>query len=118
MRTFAPLIPTAAALTADTQREIFFYLCLIVIAAVALAIVALLMRRMLLRHQDTGESFTLADLRRLHEQGQLSDDEYEAARKRLIAHQRALLRQTDDEKNLNGHADKDADADPPAGPSA
>ncbi len=117
MQTLATFIPTPLALNAQIQREIFFYLGIIVGAAVVLVIVALVVRRFMLGRHDPGESFTLSDMRRLHQQGQLSDEEYEAARKRLIAHQRAAMNMTGSEKNPGLQADNDADADPTAGKS-
>ncbi|MCC6683243.1 MAG: hypothetical protein IT445_20290 [Phycisphaeraceae bacterium] len=117
MPTLAPFIPSIAALSAQTQRQIFFYLGMIVIAAIVLVAVALVVRRLMLGRHEPGESFTLSDVRRLHQEGQLSDEEFEAARKRLIAQQRAAMNMAGDKKNLDPHADKDADADPPAGMS-
>ncbi|MHC4995789.1 MAG: SHOCT domain-containing protein [Planctomycetota bacterium] len=35
-------------------------------------------------HGDASEAFTLSDLRRLHQQGQLSDDEFERAKQALL----------------------------------
>lgn len=74
-------------------QEIYWWLSAIVIAALALAIVGLIVRRLVMGpKEDKGnEGFMLADLRRLRREGNLSDEEYRSARTTMIAQGRALL---------------------------
>lgn len=51
---------------------------------IVLAVVVFIIRKLLFREPETSENFTLADLRRLHREGQLSDEEYETAKIALI----------------------------------
>lgn len=63
----------------------------IVLAVVVLALVVLLglivllyRRRFMSSRRERTHSFTLADIRRMHRQGQLTDEEYESMRQAVI----------------------------------
>ncbi len=70
---------------ADALLRIFFWLA-VMLAVVAVGIFILRWARRRLNAAADGQptSFTLADLRRMHREGQLDDAEYEAARRQLI----------------------------------
>lgn len=123
------------AQSAATRQEawsILTGLSLIVAAGVAAAIVGFIIWRRFTRDTEPtvtpDTAFTLADLRRLHREGQLSDEEFERARAAIIAQTRAALARKDGRSRpdeLNGEADsatnlEDSDKDPdddPANPS-
>ena len=79
--------------------NILIALALLVVLSVAVIILGVVIfRTARKRIEDPGgeESFTLSDLRRLHNQGQLTDAEFERAKAAMIARQRAATdRKTD-----------------------
>lgn len=80
----------------DFSKDIFLWLGVIVGSAVVLGIIAMILRKLLLG--DPGPppvGFTLADLRRLHEQGELDDEEFAQAKGRMLAQGRAMLHEPD-----------------------
>lgn len=92
---------TLLAQQSDKQafsKEVLFWLGAIVVAAVVLGFIALWLRKALTREVEPGPSlgFTLADLREMHEQGELSDEEFEAAKGKMLAKSRADLENHDD----------------------
>ncbi|MEX1016856.1 MAG: SHOCT domain-containing protein [Phycisphaeraceae bacterium] len=60
------------------------------VAVVVLGVVAMLVRRWMLKDDQPGTrpGFTLADMRRMHAAGDLSDEEYERARAALLGEAR------------------------------
>ena len=107
MTALPDLSPLLAA-SAQAQRAIFVYLAVIVAAAVAVVAVALVVRKLLLRSPQATEAFTLSDIRRLHAEGELSDEEFEATRKLMIAkHKATMLDDEGDKKNPPDEPDKD-----------
>ena len=84
--------------TGDFPLGVTLMLAAIVAAAVVVIVVALICRRVVNRRigepSNTGP-FTLGDLRRMHQAGQLSDAEFERARKAMIARNRAMLNTPD-----------------------
>lgn len=71
-------------------RRIWLLLAAIIVLAILLGIVALWLRKQLLTPPDqplTG--FTLQDLREMHAQGQLSDEELAAAEEKALARSRS-----------------------------
>ena len=88
--------------------DIFVNLLLIVVAAVALVIVGLVVHRMVVgsARAREEEGSTLSDLRRMHREGQLTDEEFERAKSALIAHSQARFR---------GDGREDASEPPPDG---
>ncbi len=63
---------------------LFWSLVLIIILLVLFGAVALYRRWMNADDTSAGEGFTLSDLRRLHKAGQMTDEEFEKAKKILI----------------------------------
>lgn len=86
------------------SRDILWWLGVLVLAAVVMALAGLLLRKVLLRPDETVEDqgFTLADMRRLHEQGELSDEEFKAARALMIARSRAMMNAQDERGRTDG----------------
>lgn len=78
------------------SNDIFLWLGVIVAAAVVLGVIALILRRVLMGdHAPPPIGFTLADLRQLHENGELSDEEFAQAKGRMLAQSRAMLDDTE-----------------------
>lgn len=84
--------------TGDFPLGITLMLVAIVASAIVVIVVALICRRIFNRKigdPSNTEPFTLGDLRRMHQAGQLSDSEFERARKGMIARHRAMLNTSD-----------------------
>jgi hypothetical protein len=62
---------------------------------------------------DSDEGFTLADLRRLHREGQLSDEEFERAQEQIIAVARSKPSKKDAPKTKGAQTPKSRGAEPP-----
>lgn len=97
--------------TAANVADILFYLGVIIAAAIVLVIVGVIVRK---RYQDDDApamptAFTLADLREMHQQGQLTDAEFDRARKAMIARSRAAYQgdQADDDDQPQHTEDPD-----------
>ncbi len=79
-----------------------FYALLIVALAVLLGLVALAVRKKLTQPGEAdasaGMGFTLADLRRMHDAGEIDDAEFARAKAKMLAHARAGL--GDDDEDL------------------
>lgn len=76
-----------SARTARAQDDIWFYLIVLVIAAVVIAVIGLVARKYLSDPIDASEGeavFDLSELRRLHRQGQLTDEEFQAAKAAVL----------------------------------
>lgn len=68
-------------------------IAIMVFLIVGFAVIAIVKRRAE-SYRDAGEPvvpFTLHDLRKLHEEGQLTDEEFEKARGRIVAMSKAAL---------------------------
>lgn len=92
MRTPSPTKPIT--LLAESGKyspyEVMFWLGVIVALAVVLGVVAMALRkRMLAKDEAPPLGFTLKDLRRLHAEGQLSDEELAQAEARTLARTRS-----------------------------
>lgn len=71
---------------AQTDSGLFIWLIVLVVLLLGAGVGVVWVRRRLSPHEDFhGEGFTLGDLRRLHKEGKLSDDEFERAKSGLIA---------------------------------
>jgi len=77
----------------DQQQQILFWLLVLVAVATVLGVGALILLRRLRHTEEPGPKlgFTLADLREMHAQGQLSDAEFEAAKAKMLARSRRDL---------------------------
>ncbi len=74
--------------------EVMIWLGVLLVAAVLIGVIGYMLRKRLLGGDDGEETiqpFTLADLRRLHREGQLSDEEYERAKAAMIAQTRSAF---------------------------
>ncbi len=67
--------------------DILFWLAVIVVASVVTIVVGLAVRRKMIGTDHSGEpeAFTISDLRRMHRQGHLTDEEFERGKAGLIA---------------------------------
>ncbi len=78
---------------------------LIIAAAILMGMLSLAIRKRLLKpdEPDAGGvmGFTLADLRQMHAEGQMTDAEFTQAKRRLIANARAEF--ADDEEDADDH---------------
>ncbi|MEZ6193043.1 MAG: SHOCT domain-containing protein [Phycisphaerales bacterium] len=76
-----------SARTARAQGDIWFYLGVLVVAAVVIAVIGLIARKYLSEPIEASEGeavFDLSELRKLHRHGQLTDDEFEAAKAAVL----------------------------------
>lgn len=71
--------------------QVYFWLGVIVVLAFVLGFLALWLRKKLIEQRDDQPlmGFTLKDLRELHAQGQLSDEELAAAEEKALARSRS-----------------------------
>lgn len=93
---------TGSQLTPEHSRGVMVGLFWLVVASVVLGIVFWLIRRWFTREDDPGLSlgFTLDDLRQMHERGELTDEEFELARKKMLAKGRQMM--ADDDTSQEG----------------
>ena len=85
-----PLLPLRYAGLAqqglsDQSTDILWSLGYLALAVLALVVVSLALRKLLLRQQTPEAGLTLGELRKMRDSGQLSDEEFEAARQAVIA---------------------------------
>ena len=76
-----------SARTVRAQNDVWFYLVVLVAAGVVIAVIGLIARKYLSGPIEASEGeavFDLSELRRLHRQGQLTDDEFEAAKAAVL----------------------------------
>ena len=80
--------------TGRTAMEVLWNVALIIVAVAVVIVVALVARRWLLGSSSEKtelEGFTLADMRAMHERGELSDEEWQATRQALLSRGRQAL---------------------------
>ena len=71
--------------SAENTSSIFVVMIFLLLAVVALFVgVAWARKRMNPNEDFHGEGFTLADLRQMHKEGKLSDEEFERARVKMV----------------------------------
>ena len=88
------------AQSSRTQQstEIFWILAILVAVAIVTSLIILIIRRAYLREDaPEPEGFTLSDLRRMHKDGKLSDEEFDAAKGLVV------------ERSVEGLSDDDTD---------
>jgi len=79
-----PSFPFAQS-TAESSSSILVVSILLLFAVVALFVGVAWARKRMNPNEDVhGEGFTLADLRQMHKEGKLSDDEFERARAKMV----------------------------------
>ncbi|MEM1110008.1 MAG: SHOCT domain-containing protein [Planctomycetota bacterium] len=80
----------------NNPREVFFWAGVLVVAAALVALAFMLIRKRLRALDDEPAAinpmgFTLADLREMHAQGQMSDEEFDFAKRKMLARTKAQL---------------------------
>lgn len=114
--------PTYAQTLNNDQRNRIFFWCGVLLAASVIIVLAFwILRRKLMAEDDDpgagtmGLGFSLSDLRKMHEDGQLTDDEFIYAKRKLVAKARANLTGPGDDPDAENDpvfidpADKDSD---------
>ncbi len=75
----------AALAQEDPSVSVFFWSLPLIGLVIALFVITTFVRKRLAREDDVhGEGFTLSDLRRMHQKGQMTDQEFERARAALL----------------------------------
>ncbi len=94
------LAQQSAASSALNPYAVLGWAAVVLVAMGLLGVIALAVRRRLLRPEapDAAGSmgFTLAGLREMHAKGQLTDEEFDHAKRRLIANARSRMADDDD----------------------
>lgn len=83
----SPQLRLGLAAIADNLTSLYLWLAATVVLLMVVGLVAAAILKRLRAPADVamGPGFSLADLRRLRDQGQLKDEEYERAKKRVLA---------------------------------
>lgn len=94
----ALLARTGATSFSHAERSIFIGLAVILTLVLVVILAAVIIHKIATRdqdnaHQSLSAGFSLDDLRKLHRAGQMSDEEFEAAKTLVIARSRKLLDQ-------------------------
>lgn len=111
---------------AENMSRVLFWCAVLVGAALLLALIFLLIRKRLASMDDESPTmgnpmgFTLADLRQMHAEGQISDEEFDFAKRKMAARAKAQLDPTaeDDEPEFIDLGDGLTPPTPPAAPRA
>ena len=71
----------------DASAQILWILGIVVVLAVVLGVVAWIVRKITLGSDDDAATpgLTLSDLRQMHREGQMTDEEFEAAKRLVVA---------------------------------
>lgn len=119
MLTGLPLCTPILSNGKHAMSEIYLWLGVIVVLAFALGIIALWLRKKLLTRDDQPVmGFSLKDLRAMHAQGHLSDEELAAAEEKALARSRshylgqtvAPLEEPEDIGHLSTGSEEDLEA--------
>jgi hypothetical protein len=102
----------------QTAWRIMFWLAVLVLAAVVLGALGWALRKWLLREQEpeVGTGFGLSELRRMRDAGQLSEEEFQSARRLIVARTRQATGGLEAEDLANGDSAPDSDKTGPGGP--
>jgi hypothetical protein len=87
------LRPTLHALAQSGVGGVFFWSFILIILIIAGAAAVMRLRRWLKEDEppsSAGIGFTLSDLRQLHKQGKMTDEEFERARAKMVEAGRAM----------------------------
>lgn len=85
---------------AQTDAGVFVWSAILIVVVLLLFGVVVWLRRRLSPNEDFhGEGFTLGDLRRLHQAGKLSTEEFEKAKSGIIAAAQAAQKRKDEERS-------------------
>ena len=101
----------------EATSQIAWILASVVALALVVAVVAWIVRRATIRSNDSDHlsgGFSLSDIRRMHREGLMSDEEFESTKRLLLAQGRSLMDDEDggSEKNSGSDSDKMIDEDP------
>ncbi|MEO0513857.1 MAG: SHOCT domain-containing protein [Planctomycetota bacterium] len=89
--------PGRAANPGDSMGQVILWCGVLLLAAVVLGVAFFLIRKRLASMDDESPAvgnplgFTLADLRQMHAEGQLSDEEFDFAKRKMVAKAKAEL---------------------------
>ena len=102
----------------QTPAGTVFFWCVVLLAAAAMGIAFAVIRKLLLKEEEPAVSagFSLSDLREMHAQGQLSDEEFDHAKRRMLANTRAQMQLDEPADDETPPLDLDAPIDPPDDP--
>lgn len=79
-------LPLAQGLTGNQQQALFWLAILLAVVILGGAAILLIRNKFLSKDEDEQPAgFTLSDLRELRDSGEMSNEEYEAARAKMIA---------------------------------
>ncbi len=84
----------ARGLTPGAAGRVMFWCAMLLIMALLMGLAAYIIRKRMTREGDAPSlpmGFSLSDLRQLHAQGQLSDEEFEHAKRKMVAKTRSAL---------------------------
>ncbi|QQE11877.1 SHOCT domain-containing protein [Planctomycetota bacterium] len=97
LHAYIPQLAQGNRLTTQQSIEVFKWIGIIIVAAIILGIIAAFIRKMYYRDNSSGGvGYTLGDLRELHKKGELSDEEFNAAKSLIIAQGKAALQDSPD----------------------
>ena len=114
--THLPGLLAQSARANQARSEIWFYLLMLVLASCVIVVFGLIARKLLTSPIESGDAaavIDLAELRRMHREGKLSDEEFQAARAAALMGSAALLTPASD----TAEEDTDASDDPDSPPS-
>ena len=113
------ILAQQTGLTSDNRADVLFWCGVLLVVAVVLGLIAWWIRRRFNRDDEpdagsvSGTGFTLAELRQMRDDGQLNAEEYDYARRKLIAKTRQSMEQGTPEDPLpNAQAEPRDPADP------
>jgi hypothetical protein len=73
----------------DVGQIIVVSIVIAILCAVGFYAISRVRKKLKAPDETIGVGFTLSDLRQMHKSGQMSDDEFERAKAKLLAHARA-----------------------------
>ncbi len=117
--------PGRAANVGDSMGQVILWCGVLLLAAVVLAVAFFVIRKRLASMDEDSPvasnplGFTLADLRQMHAEGQISDQEFDFAKRKMVAKAKAQLDgpvDPDDEPEFLDLGDGEGDASDPDEP--
>ena len=112
MLTTALILPLAEAM--DAVRVIGWSLVLVALLLVGFYAVTRLRHWLKADDAPVGIGFTLSDLRQLHRDGKMTDEEFEKAREKMMASAKAMAAKLPDPLARNRRPGQDQRTPPPA----
>lgn len=79
----SPLPPSGLA--GSTSTDVLIWVCILIVAVLFLGALILVVRKRMLAKDSAAADNWIGDLRQMHKRGELSTEEYEAARRALTA---------------------------------